>query len=354
MEKLKEVEYSNLESKFQNLKSILDISSISPKRVSAEFSILNALKNEEELFNEFTTTIFYTKSHDGKLAALINQYIISKYFNADVKIVEIDNVDVKDRIKLKKSFGDFMQKLSNTLLEQDKEYTFFAPIGGYKVLTYLAYVVGSFFGYQTGYLYEDAQVLMKIPPMPIKIDLEWIVESKDLLLKLKRNVLTFNELSDDEKEFIEDNSFFFEIVEDAKDTLVTLNVYGDFLISDYLETKKLISEDVLNTIRNSDSKFVLEKILEMVKKIKLYYSSYEKPRSLENSIKHNFQWGFEFPYLYKGGNGKNVFRALWDYNQYSDTITIYKIWLNHDDYENDCNYIKNNSFNTNVKLVEID
>ncbi|MBZ4663982.1 MAG: hypothetical protein JG776_1697 [Caloramator sp.] len=327
------------------------------KRISAEFSVINELKKAGHLSEQFDVTILHTDTKDGCLAAEINKKIIEQQFNTKVKLVEVENLDVSNSRKLRENLGDFMEKLSRELVQSYKEYTFFAPIGGYKLMTYLGYVVGSFYGYETGYLYEENQVLIKIPPMPVKIDIEWILKKRDLLIKLlKDEIVYFSDLEEKDKIFINENSFFFERVSDDNDQLVSLNAYGEFILKDYLFTRKLVSRDLIYMF--DDAKYrnhIQANLLNLISKVKSFYRDGNKGKNIIGEIMHNKEWGFDKPYLYKGdSNGELVFRCLWDYDFNNDEIKIFEIWTNHADYERECAAISKKGYNKNQEMVEID
>lgn len=327
------------------------------KRISAEFSVINELKKSKRLSENFEVTILHTDTKDGCLAAEINKKIIEQEFKTSVKLVEVENIDVSNSRKLRENLGDFMDKLSRELVQSYKDYTFFAPIGGYKIMTYLGYVIGSFYGYETGYLYEENQVLIKIPPMPIRINIEWILTKKDLLRRmLNDDIVYFSDLNEKDRIFIDENSFFFEKVKEGEDYLVSLNAYGQFILKDYLSTKKMVSKDLLYMFSDTKcSTHIQSNLLNLVSKVKSFYRDGNKGKNVMGEIMHNKDWGFEYPYLYKGdSNGELVFRCLWDYDANEDVIKIFDIWLDHANYERDCRRIKERGYNKNIDMVEIE
>ncbi|QCX34073.1 hypothetical protein FDN13_10355 [Caloramator sp. E03] len=331
------------------------------KKISAEFSMLNELKNNNYLDEDFNVSIIHTDTVRGIISANINKKIIEKYFNTRVKLIQADNIDVTDNVKLRRNLGDFMNKLTCELLYAGNEYAFFAPIGGYKIMTYLAYIVGSFYRYDTGYLYEETQKLIKIPPVPIEINVERILSKKELLKKMindDNDIIKFSDLNDNDKEFIEQNSFFFEIVNDDNDNLVCLNAFGKFICEDYLTTKKLLSKNVITLLDDKNYKNLIENnLFKLITMIKKFYKDGDKEKDILGTIMHNKDWGINFPYLYKpkSRTNKEIFRCLWDYDVNEDEIKIYEIWLDHSKYEKDMNLIKSRKgYNTDVELIEFE
>ena len=90
-----------------------------------------------------------------------------------VKVLYVD-MSVSNREEFHQQSADFMGNLGLALAEGDPTSTCFASIGGYKVMTSLGYLVGSFLHYPTAYLHEEHQVLIEIPPMPLDINEEFI------------------------------------------------------------------------------------------------------------------------------------------------------------------------------------
>lgn len=128
-----------------NINNIIKGIENNPNKVSAEFSILYALQKQNELQDKPNITILHTDTISGKKAAEINKKIFEKLYDANVKLIKIDYVDVNDKIKLNRALGNFMQEISSELLKYNTIDTFFAPIGGYKLITYLGYAAGFFF-----------------------------------------------------------------------------------------------------------------------------------------------------------------------------------------------------------------
>ncbi|ABP65705.1 hypothetical protein Csac_0050 [Caldicellulosiruptor saccharolyticus DSM 8903] len=156
-----------------------------PNQVSAEFSMLNGLKEKELLDDKFSVSIIHSDTPDGIMAALINKKVIELIFEGSIVFMaEVEDVDVSNEVKLQRSLGNFMQVVAKELLKGSKETTFFAPIGGYKYMTYLGYVAGALFGYPSGYMYEKDQELLVVPPIPIEINFDLIAKNKNFIANL--------------------------------------------------------------------------------------------------------------------------------------------------------------------------
>src|SRR5690606_957211 len=134
------------------------------------YSMLYALQRMGKLGESPRVALFHTDTPDGKACACLLERVISQDFSAEVELVSVQ-MDVSDKVKMNRSLGDYMFQLSRALQAGDPTYTCFAPIGGYKVMSWFGYLVGSFYGYPTAYLHEFSQHMLHIvPPVPIAID----------------------------------------------------------------------------------------------------------------------------------------------------------------------------------------
>ncbi len=327
------------------------------KNVSAEFSMISHLYEKSYIDSNCEATIIHTDTVDGTLSATLNKKAIEQEFEISVKLLEVKDIDVSNNERLRASLGEFLEKLSQELVQSYKEYIFLAPIGGYKVMTYLAYIVGSFYGVKTGYMYEESQVLITIPPIPISINVDWILAKTDLLQRIiNEEILSYSNLSREDKDFIDENIFFFEKVQDRKDTLIALNAFGNFILKDYFKTRKFVSTKLLDYFENNKYKsFVELNFMNLIRKVKSFYRDGNKDKKIMGELMHNKRLGFDKPYVYKGSsNGSFVFRCIWDYDLEKDAIYIDKIWLNHAVYEKDINEIKKHGYTKPDKFVQID
>ena len=303
-----------------------------PKNISAEYSMLYALQKMEMLDKKPNVVLFHTDTFGGNACAKLLASVIENDFNAHVKLEKIADLDVNDRNKLNKTLGNFMQKIGEYLRTQDTFHTCFAPIGGYKVMTSFGYIAGAFYNFSTAYLHEDNQHLHEIPPVPIRVNEEFIYREKALLCKLhKEDVIKWEDLTKEEKKSIEGNAFLFERV----DNFVVLNAFGNFICREYFTTqirystkvKKVFSHDA--TLRT----FMEKQVEELVKKIKQEPGSEDLNHHLE--FKNIDKGKLKFK-LYKGNSDQGrICRIAYNYNKDEDVLEVNYVWSDHDKYDLD-------------------
>jgi len=334
-----------------------------PQQVSAEFSMLKGLTDKGLLGEKINVSIIHSDTPDGIMAALINKKVIELVFKGStVFLVEVGDVDVANEVRLQRSLGHFMEVVANELLKGTKETTFFAPIGGYKYMTYLGYVAGALFGYSSGYMYEKHQKLLIIPPIPIEINLDLIAKNKNFIRNLLSEMqLNYQSLSADEKEVVDTMPYFFEKVEIDGQEIVSANAFAEFIFNDYINTTVKVSSEVNSLIRKNEQykNFILNQLMELIKKASLFFGDYRNYQGLRGELMHNENWGIDRPYLYKGSSNGNklVFRCAYYFDSGNRTLYVYRIWLKHDEYERECDAMKNGKITIDMdknKMFEIE
>ncbi len=305
------------------------------ENISAEYSMLYSLKKNNKLGESSEIVLIHTNTFGGKIAACLNKEILEREFNAKVKLEEIKELDVTERVKLNRSLGDFMSLINRHLSEGHKSYMCFAPIGGYKIFSSLGYIVASFNDMPTAYLHEDRQVFHEIPPVPVKYDETFIEENIKFLRKLYiKSIIEERDLEYHQIELIKENSHFFETL----DHLVSINPFGLFICNQdkfkhIFGIQIFLSERVRQLIEQTPSaeEFVYQQIGVLVKKIE----SKEDNASLYHEREFRILKDKKLKYhLYKGAsNGTHVFRVAWKYNEERRNLYINFVWLDHDIYE---------------------
>lgn len=308
------------------------------ENVSAEYSMIYALKVNDKLAGRPEIVLIHTNTFGGRAAAYLNKEILEKRFNAKVKLDEIKELDITDRIKLNRSLGDFMSLINKYLSNSHKSYTCFAPIGGYKIFSYLGYIVGSFNDLPTTYLHEDRQVLHEIPPVPIEYDETFVEENSEFLRELYiKGIMEEKELDYHQKQLVKENSHFFEV----GDGLVIINIFAENFVCKQdnfrhiFGTKVFISEEVSRLIKRntSEQEFIYQQIRVLTDKIE--NKSDDDNLNHENTFSTLKDKTLKY-HLYKGAsNGKrgNVFRCSWKYDDKKRNLYINFVWLDHDVYE---------------------
>ena len=180
-------------------------------RVSAEFSLLHALQKEDRLSENAQVTLVHTDTLGGCAAALFLEKILARDFGADMRLKKVEDIDTSNRRRLRRSLGGFMSVIADALYGHDTTYTCFAPIGGFKMMTYLAYLAGAYLGFPTAYLHEDDQQLHEVPAVPIRISADELQAIAPILKRIAReDVLEFDELSALEQDLVRKCPYYFE------------------------------------------------------------------------------------------------------------------------------------------------
>lgn len=301
-----------------------------PEQVSAEYSMLHALKRLGKLEPSPVVTLFHTDTLGGVASAQLLKRVMEQDFSAQVRLCPV-RIDVDDRVVLNRLLGDYMYQLSKELQSGDPSGTCFAPIGGYKVMTSFGYLVGSFHGYPTAYLHEDSQHMLHIiPPVPIDINPAFFREHAPFIRRLMvEGLLEYESLTWEERLLVESHASLFTVEEGT----VYLNPFGSFLFAreQYqaeLKTKVYVSEAVQRVLdaHPSQRQFVCQQIRVLMGYVK--GSEVEKRGELFHERDFAQLKGKNFPYhLYKGASNGGLFRATWRYDQKQDQLFINYVWL---------------------------
>lgn len=74
--------------------------------------MIHALNENKKLGKKPEIILIHTNTFGGKTAAYLNKEVIEREFGAEVKLEEIKEIDVSDRMKLNHSIGDFMSLIN--------------------------------------------------------------------------------------------------------------------------------------------------------------------------------------------------------------------------------------------------
>lgn len=304
---------------------------------SAELSLISALKRKSKLADSPVVTILHTFTLTGYTAAKIVKALLKKYYDAYVTLTPIRDLDVNDKVALNRSLGNYLGDLSELLREGEPTSTAFAPIGGYKVMTSLGYLVGALLNYPTIYLYESSPILHEIPPVKIDIDESMIIENHRFLKRMLRaDYVDMNELSFEEKEIINRQASLFEI----EDGFVALNPFGHYLceqpkFDSYFKSSVYMAKSVQSMIDRlypGNWQDVYKNIVELIRQHKSKNPDYRATLYHEADFATLNEKNIQY-HLFKGGNSP-VFRAIWKYDEMEDSYYLAYIWLhNHESYE---------------------
>lgn len=305
-----------------------------PKNVSAEFSLLHALRVGNQLGDAPHVVLIHTASLGGRAAAALLERLIAAHFDARVTPRVVDDLDPDDRVRLRRSLGGFMQTVAESLEGHDRFSTCFAPVGGYKIMTSLGYLAGAYRGFPTAYLHEDGQVLQEIPAVPIRIDPGELRGSVPLLRRLRASgLLEWKGLSETERETVHRHPYLF----DRLDDWVAVNAFAEFLMNqpenaDLFACRVFLSPEAEKAARDRRHRdFIFQQIRELIKKLDL-------PDGNWGELRHDLTFSSlaKNPtfFLYKGArNGDLTFSAAYAHDPEKGEIRLNRIWTDHKEYE---------------------
>lgn len=308
----------------------------SPDRVSAEYSLLRALRAQQLLADRPQVVLIHTDTLGGQAAAILLERVITGAFDAHLQRQPVPDLDANDRATLSSSLGSFMEKIARALEAGERGSTCFAPIDGYKVMTALGYLAGAYMGFPTAYLHEDNQVLHEVPAIPIRIGQQTLAEGAPLIRRLREleEAVNLDQLAACECAYIDEHPYLFDRI----DELVDLNAFGRF-IAGRDENKALLGDRVLlstqawRSIGDANHRaFALQQLRELRKRLR-------KPRDFVNELHHEAVYDSlaqsDFA-LYKDAvNGTWVLYAAYHWDERGPQLRINRLWFDHDRYQRD-------------------
>lgn len=306
----------------------LDAILTDPERVCAEYSALHSLQKEQRIADAPQVVLIHTSTFGGKVVARVLDKLLARRFNATVECDEC-TINVNDRTQLRYNLGDFMHKVAKALKAGHSSTTCFAPLGGYKVMTSLGYLVGAYLGFPTLYMHEDKQVVHEIPPIPVKVSEEELRRLAPLLKKVG-NGYERDDLTDAEQSLLDSHAWLFE----HTDNIVAVNEFGIFLMHEnphIFKTKICVSAAVSSAFASDGRRRFISQQFHVLS-VKL------NSGSTEADLRHEREWNDLSPdddwHLFKGAsNGQQIMRAIYRWSEQDDTLYVKFVWTNHDDYE---------------------
>jgi putative CRISPR-associated protein (TIGR02619 family) len=297
-----------------------------PKRVSAEYSVLNALEAQGRLGPNPFILLIHTKSFAGEAAALVLSKVIERDFGARTEREGV-TIRVEDREGLRHDLGAFMHKVAAGLRGHDPESACFAPLGGYKIMTSLGYLAGAYFGFPTLYAHEDGQVLHTLPAIPVRVDRDALARVAPLMRKVQ-GLFDREQLGAKERKLADEFPWLFE--RDGAE--IGVNAFGIFLMSepehaDLFSVPVLVTQEIARRYAKDPRRgFVDQQLRSLAGKL--------AAGSTEPDLRHERDWGLSDPqrHVYKGAsNGVHVMRCVYAYD--GQALRVHHVWTDHDAYE---------------------
>lgn len=293
-----------------------------PRRVSAEYSAVHALGLQKGA----EVVLLHSDTFAGRAAAVLNQELLQSHMSLQVRRIQVADLDV-DRTKgVQRAIADFVHQLSKVLREGHPSNAAFAPLGGYKVMTALGYLVGAYHHYPSLYLHESRQLVHRVPPVPIRVDEDDLASVADLVRRTRHgaSITDVETLRD-----IDARPWLFERDEDD----VFLGAFGH-LLRDDPRYRSVLGPRVRmadpTELRGHEA-WIRPQVRSLIDKL-------ERPLDYRGELHHEsvFELTSSRFALYKGAsNGRFAFRAAYLYDEPTDTLDLRKVWLSHDRYESD-------------------
>lgn len=302
-------------------------------RVSAEYSMLAALRAQRKLAPSPTVVLVHTATPDGALAATVVRHLIERDFGARVQLRSVE-LDAGVQKTLRRNLGSFMHVVAQALREGDRWSTCFAPLGGYKVMTSLGYLAGAFLQYPTAYLHEVGQILHEIPWVPLRID-ETQLRSAASAVRKAAATTTVAALDEPERRAVDDYPWLFERTGDGAEDLVDINAFGLFLRTEaayrpIIGPRIRGARSVETLLHREDLRVFIQDNVDTLLRL------LEAPVNNRGELHHEVSFGHRDAVfgLYKGVSGRQgVFRAAYRWAPAEDRLDLRRVWLEHDAYE---------------------
>lgn len=305
-----------------------------PMKVSAEYSLLHALQKERSLGKSPRITLVATDTLDGRLASACVRHLIEREFGAYVEESLVADFNVDERRRFQQGLGNVLAKISEALRNHDASSTCFAPVGGFKVMTSLAYLLGCFHGYPSMYLHETLQVLHAIPAVPVHVSPEELEPVAPLVRRmvLEGSSASVVELSQDEQSKYALGRFGW-LFEQLEGRFFSLNAMGIFLAQnpEYLSVlgPRVLLSDRAAKVLDAHKDTVGQELRELVNHIAAESGTI-------NSIYHEKDWSHRVKGTMNWRLAKQpvgTIRVIWKEHPESGALYVNQIWTDHDDYE---------------------
>lgn len=299
---------------------LLDVGS--PKNVSAEYSLLHALRSAGRLAPSPTVYLVHTDSLDGRLAAMFDKRMLEQDFGARVVLREVSDLNPASPVAMRRALGGYLAALAEYLQDAPPHGTAFAPLGGYKVMTSLGYLAGALFGFGTLYLFEDAQHLIEVPAVPLDVSPERLADVRPLFWRVRdEDVIRIEALEQPERERVDAFPWLFDRVDDD----VAVGPFADLLLESpahrgALQRAVVVAAEVPD---NEGSRAAIERLLaELAKGARGDLLFHERDFGHRATDFHVFK---------TRSDGK--YRAAWRLES-PDRLQVRRVWVDdHDGYE---------------------
>jgi putative CRISPR-associated protein (TIGR02619 family) len=159
------------------------------RRLSAELNTLDRI----DLESGDRVVLISTDSAPGRVCSEALAGIIEEVYPVEVEIVRIEGMQVYDAKRLRElGLKNLVREvLDRYLANDDVRYSYeilINPTGGYKAVVPFLTILGMLYGRKAIYLFEHAEELVELPPLPLTFDIHIFERVKDALRYIDEEV----------------------------------------------------------------------------------------------------------------------------------------------------------------------
>lgn len=200
-----------------------------------------------------------TDTAHGKICAGMIREILTGYYGlseAKVEVRRIEGLQVRDAKTLReKGLRNFVTTIVEYLENEQFRYsyeTIFNPTGGFKGIVPFLTVLGMLYGKRTVYVFEFANELINLPPLPFSFDLSLFNRVRPALALLEeKTAVSEQEYLSRVREYVSaEHDLFMAFVEPCGNGQVTVSPLAFCLLAmEEGQPEALVSEEVLDKLK---------------------------------------------------------------------------------------------------------
>lgn len=228
-------------------------------RISAEINSLERLG----LTPASKVILLATDNAASKACANELKKFITQYFglaNQNVEIERIEDLQVHDVKALKEQgFRELVTTVLSYLTDDDLNYRYevvLNPTGGYKGVMPFLTVLGMLYGKRSIYIFEHAEQLISLPPLPFSFDIEIYNRVVPALKRIdEQTAISEQEYYANIIDYTEqERPLFTSFIEPIGDNMVTISSLAEVLLSiENREAAPTVSRNVIEELQNDNT-----------------------------------------------------------------------------------------------------
>ncbi len=291
-------------------------------RLCAELNTLDRMQLE----SGDRVVLIATDTALGRVCSQFLQQILQELYSVQATVQRIEGLQVHDPDLLRqKGLKNLVKELLDNYLDNlDIRYRYeiiINPTGGYKAIVPFMTVLGMLYGKASVYLFEFANTLVKLPPLPFTFDLEVFRRVKPALEYMEeKTAITQAEFFSRIENFDQiESDLFLSFTEEIEDNQITLSPLAHILMKmDKEDISCQISDKALNVLEKikGEQKNTIVQILD-----KLTNPLWRKQKT--HRLNHSDA------VFIKPGNTAERLAGFFEGN----IFYVAMIYLNHDQYE---------------------